>query len=86
MEIFYSAKFVREYSKLDLKTKLLAESRFEIFTTDQYDPRLKTHRLSGSLAGYYSFSINHKLRIIFEYDKNNDIWFLSIVSHDIYKH
>lgn len=86
MKIYYSGKFLREYKKLSQATKKTAEKREEIFRNDPHDQRLKTHQLTGSLSGYWSFSIDFKTRIIFEFKSKYVIWFHSVGSHDIYKH
>lgn len=85
MTIYYSSKFAKEYKKLPLKVKLLAEKREKIFRTDPFDPQLKTHKLTGKLKEYYSFSIDYQYRIIFEFADKNTIWFHSIGTHEIYK-
>ena len=82
MKIIYSSKFAKNYKKLPNKTKLLAEKREKIFRENIYDPRLKTHRLTGKLSGFWSFSIDYKTRIIFEIRSENEIWFLTVGSHD----
>lgn len=87
MEIFYSSKFSRDYKKLPLDVKKIAENKEFIFRKNPFDPRLKTHKLKGGLSGFFSFSINQKYRIIFEIvdiDKNK-IWFHSVGDHTIYK-
>lgn len=83
MKIYYSSKFAKEYKKLSLKVKLTAERKEKIFRKDSFNPTLKTHRLSGKLKEYYSFSINYKYRIIFEFS-NNTVWFHSVGTHEIY--
>lgn len=82
MKIIYSPRFAKNYKKLPLKIKLLAEKREKIFRNNPYDPRLKTHRLTGKLNGFWSFSVDYKTRIIFEIRSENEIWFLAIGSHD----
>ncbi len=86
MKIYYSSKFRREYKKLSPTVKLTAEAKEEVFRKDPYDPRLKTHQLTGSLKGYWAFSIDSKNRIIFEFKSKQVVWFHSAGSHDIYKH
>lgn len=86
MKIYYSSKFYREYKKLPQKIKKLAEEKEAIFRKDPHDIRLKTHALTGELKGYWSFSIDHKIRIIFEFRSKGVIWFHSVGTHDIYKH
>jgi addiction module RelE/StbE family toxin len=83
--IYYSSKFAREYKKLPPEIKRLAEEKEKIFRKNPHDPRLKTHALQNKLSGFWSFSINRQIRMIFEFVDENKIWFHSVGSHDIYK-
>ncbi len=85
MKIFYTKKFEREYKKLNKDIKLKIESRESIFRKNPFDSTLKTHKLSGELEGFWSFSVDFKNRIIFEFIKEEIIFFHSIGSHNIYK-
>lgn len=85
MKIYYSSKFAKEYKRLSYRIKLAAEKREIIFRKDPFDPRLKTHKLTGKLKEYYSFSIDYKYRIIFEFARGNIIWFHSVGTHKIYQ-
>jgi len=85
MKIIYSTKFAREYRKLPLKIKKLAEKREQIFRKDPFESSLKTHKLTGKLKEYYSFSIDYQYRIIFEFVEKDNIWFHSVGTHEIYK-
>ena len=82
MKIYYSNKFLKEYKKLPKNIKLIAEKREKLFRANIYNPKLKTHRLTGKLNGFWSFSVNYKTRIIFEIISDDEIWFLSVGSHD----
>lgn len=84
MKIYYSSKFAREYRKLPLAVKKLAEEKELIFRKDPHDPALKTHKLAGRLKGFWSFSIDYQHRIIFEFAKEELIWFHSVGNHSIY--
>ena len=84
MKIYYSSKFAREYKKLSLKIKETAEKKEKIFRKDPFDSRLDTHKLKGVLRGFWSFSINNKYRIIFEFVDKEIIWFHSVGDHSIY--
>ena len=53
--ILYSPKFEKLYKKIPLRIKLIAERKEEIFKLDPFDPRLKTHKLTGGMKEYYSF-------------------------------
>lgn len=85
MKIYYSSKFTREYQKLPLKIKGIAEKKERIFRNNPFDEKLKTHKLKGCLNGFLSFSINRKYRIIFEFINSDTVWFHSIGNHSIYK-
>lgn len=80
MKIYYSSKFTREYKKLPIRVKKIAEEKERIFRKNSFDPRLKEN-----LKGFLSFSINQKYRIIFEFVNSNKIWFHSVGEHSIYK-
>lgn len=64
-EAEYSPHFVREYKKIPLRVKILAEQKMSLFLSDPFDVRLKTHKLSGRLSGYFAFWIDYRYRIIF---------------------
>jgi len=85
MKIYYSSRFAVEYKKLPLRIKKIAEKKEQIFRNNPFDPRIKTHKLKGSLSGFFSFSINQKYRIVFEMIKSDIIWFHSVGDHSIYK-
>ncbi len=84
MRILYLPRFARQYKKLPREVRELAEKRERIFREDPFDPRLKTHKLSGDLEGYYAFSINFSYRIIFEFGNPETVWFHQVGTHDIY--
>jgi mRNA-degrading endonuclease YafQ of YafQ-DinJ toxin-antitoxin module len=86
MEVLYSSKFAREYKKLPTKIKAIAEEQEILFRKDPFDQKLKTHKLSGKLSGFLSFSIGYKYRIIFEFSKDKKTaHFHSVGDHDIYQ-
>ena len=84
MRIVYSRKFAREYRALPLRIQTMAERRETIFTKNPFDRWLKTHKLSGRLRGCWSFSIDQKYRIIFEFVSEKIIWFHAVGDHSIY--
>lgn len=84
MKIYYHPRFKEAYKALPLALKKKAERRVEIFRTNPFDPRLKTHKPHGELARLWSFYIDGKYRILFEFNKKDAI-FLDIGNHDIYR-
>ncbi len=84
MEIRYRNRFVKEYRKLSPIIKNTAKKKEVIFRKNPFDPRLKTHKLSGPLEGFLAFSISQKYRIIFAFVGERVVEFYSIGNHDIY--
>ena len=85
MQIIYSSKFTREYKKLPWHVKKIAEQKEEVFRENVFHPSLKTHKLTGNLQGFWSFSIDYKYRIIFEFADEKIIYFHSVGTHAIYQ-
>lgn len=78
--IFFKA--LKNFPKTQLK--FLAKKE-QIFLEDPFDPRLKTHKLKGSLAGHYSFSISYHWRIVFHFEDEETIIFDTIGTHAVYR-
>lgn len=55
------------------------------FSFDPLDRRLKTHKLTGKLQNYWSFSIDYHLRILFKFIDNHSVLFIDIGTHEIYR-
>lgn len=86
MDIFYTAGFKRAYKKIPDEIKEKVEEREAMFRSDPFSPPLKTHKLKGELEDFWSFSIDFKYRIIFEFnDGQNTVILHGIGTHDIYK-
>ncbi len=84
-EISFSSSFIRAYRK-QIKAEPNIESIFDeklkIFIENPFDPRLKTHKLSGKLSDIWSFSINYYIRITFSFVNDNKVIFENIGKHD----
>ena len=56
-----------------------------LLEADAFDPRLRTHKLRGNLAGCWACSGGYDLRIVFEFVQHSSaeaILLLSIGTHD----
>lgn len=80
-----SRRFVKNWSKLSPRTKEEIIKRIDIFLENPYASILKTHKLTGKLKDYWSFSVSFKLRILFRFFKENVVAFIDIGGHEIYK-
>lgn len=84
-QILSSSYFLRCVKNIPEEEKKLLNKFEKIFHNDCFDPRLKTHKLSGRFNGLWACSVSYKTRIIFELDNNGNVTLLNIGSHDIYK-
>ncbi len=81
----YSKKFLKSLDKLSARIINQASTREEIFKNNVFDPQIKTHKLSGKDKEYWAFWINYSFRIKFIFLNNEEVLFLDIGTHDIYK-
>jgi mRNA-degrading endonuclease YafQ of YafQ-DinJ toxin-antitoxin module len=84
-EIVLSSRF-RKALKRRIRGNKILEARFRdrvaIFQTDPFDPRLKTHQLSGELQGLWSFSVDYDSRIVFSFVDANRVLLIDIGTHE----
>jgi len=85
MEVSFSSAFKRAFKKR-IKENENLESKFwqklEIFTSDPYDPRLRTHKLSGKLKDLWSFTVDYDERVLFYFTEDDQAVFVDVGSHD----
>ncbi len=72
------------YKKLPERVKISAEQKEKIFRLNPFDQRLATHKLSGKLKNYWSFSIGDNNRIVFSFVENKEVHFHAIGTHRVY--
>ena len=82
--VYYSPHFEKTFKLLPLKIKKQAFEKEKLFRKDCFDKGLRTHKLKGELKNYWSFSINHSYRILFEFNEKNEVGFIDIGTHSIY--
>jgi mRNA-degrading endonuclease YafQ of YafQ-DinJ toxin-antitoxin module len=84
MKVIYSPKFSRAYKKLSFEIMDKAELKEKIFRKDPFEQTLKTHKLHGKFSGFWAFSVDYRIRIMFEFQGQNTVIFHDIDDHDIY--
>ncbi len=83
-----SPTFVRAAKRFARKHPPAADAIHEtlrLLAEDAFDPRLRTHKLKGNLAGCWASSAGYDLRIVFEFVSqggNEAILLLSVGTHD----
>ena len=81
MRVSASSHFLRRARKLKPPRDELLRAALRRFATDPNDPLLRTHKLKGNLADFWSFSVDDDLRVLFRWD--GDVCFLvGIGTHD----
>jgi mRNA-degrading endonuclease YafQ of YafQ-DinJ toxin-antitoxin module len=90
-ELVRTSAFVRaarRYLKKHPQADAQLDAALQLLEADAYDPRLKTHKLSGELSGMWACSAGYDLRILFEFEVNQEqgrILLLTVGTHeDVY--
>ncbi len=84
MEVLYTPHFKREAKRLPASLRSLVEKRLELFCEDAFHASLKTHKLTGKLHEYWSFSINQRVRVICSFEGSVKVILHSIGDHSVY--
>jgi mRNA interferase YafQ len=81
MRVRASSRFLRRSKKIREPQALMLRAALRRFAADPRDPLLRTHKLKGELDGYWAFSVDDDLRVLFRWDA--DVVFLvNIGTHD----
>ena len=77
--------FKRSYKKRVRNNSRLKKKfweKMENFLENPFSQQLRTHKLSGKLAGQWAFSIDDDCRIVFEFVSKNQVLLIDVGSHD----
>jgi len=85
MKIAFAPPFFRQLKRLEKDLQEEVFEKIELFEQEIKNPSLKVHKLKGRLDGRYSFSVNYKIRIVFQYLSTQEVVFLAVGDHDVYK-
>lgn len=84
VEISFSSSFKRAFKRRIARNGEREEkfrSKLEAFKDDPFETGLRTHKLSGKLKDYWSFSIEYDLRVIFYFAEEEKVVFIDIGTH-----
>lgn len=81
----YSTSFLKHLLRLPRNVAEKAKKCELIFREDTFDPRLRTHKLHGKEKEIWAFWINYTYRIKFIFLNEEEVLFLDIGTHDVYK-
>jgi mRNA-degrading endonuclease YafQ of YafQ-DinJ toxin-antitoxin module len=81
LRVTASSRFLRKAKKLREPRASLLRAALRRFAADPQDPLLRTHKLKGQLADYWSFSVDDDLRVLFRWQAD-DVFLVNLGSHD----
>jgi proteic killer suppression protein len=85
IKISWDQGFKRTYRK-KVKKDAELKDRFweatELFEKDPFNPRLRTHKLTGKLEGLWAFSVSFDCRVIFNFVSKAEVLLIDIGGHD----
>jgi mRNA-degrading endonuclease YafQ of YafQ-DinJ toxin-antitoxin module len=84
MIVSFAPSFLKNASRLPFSLQDEIDEKISLFKESPHHPFLKTHKLHGVLSGKWSFSVNYKYRIIFEYLSKDEVKLLAVGGHGIY--
>lgn len=85
VNLVWDQAFKRKYKKiftLNIELKKSFWEAMSIFSQNPFDPKLRTHKLTGKLKGLWSFSASYNYRVIFSFINDHDVLLIDIGSHD----
>jgi addiction module RelE/StbE family toxin len=85
MIIRASSKFKKSYRKLPKNVKEKAKEKEQIFRINPFSSRLDTHKLHGKYQEYWAFTVIGQYRIMFAFIDSDNVDFINIGTHEIYK-
>lgn len=75
-------RIYRKKVKNDSELKKRFWSGLELFSKNPFNPRLRTHKLTGELEGLWAFSAAFDCRVIFEFVKDDEVLLIDVGSHE----
>ena len=85
IDIIYPHVFIRKFQRLETNVQEEVQQKIHLFKDRKNHELLKVHKLHGKFRDQFSFSINYKFRIAFRYISKNEVLFLDIDDHDMYR-
>lgn len=85
----WSRGFLQGFRKASKNNQVLQAKIFSVLEElcqNPFDPRLKTHKLRGKLAGLWAFQVEYDCRVVFAFEQMADAEEEVIVLVDIGKH
>lgn len=75
-------RIYRKKVKNDEELKKRFWDALQLFVKEPFNPRLRTHKLTGKLEGLWAFSVAFDCRVIFKFLTKNEVLLIDIGGHD----
>lgn len=85
LTIRYTPEFQRDYRKLPERARERVKERGALFVEDPFHPLLRTHKLGGKLVGVWSFAVDFRHRVLFEFLGDGEVLLLRVGDHSVYR-
>lgn len=87
IEILFKPSFIKQMNKLEKELAEEVIEKIELLKNPVNHVQLKVHKLHGRLSSFFSFSVNYKVRVVFEYTSKDkkQVVLLVVDDHDLYK-
>lgn len=84
IRVAYTPSFIKQAKALEVNVFGEAIRRIELFKNPKNHKILKVHKLHGRLKDCCAFSVNHRIRIIFEYVGKSEVLLHDVGGHEVY--
>ena len=84
-KILYTSHFRRALQRIPRELVRLIREREKLFKEACFDPQLRTHKLKGTLRGFWSFSLTYSHRVLFKFEEGGTVIFIDVGDHLVYK-
>ncbi|OHA18008.1 MAG: hypothetical protein A2836_01780 [Candidatus Taylorbacteria bacterium RIFCSPHIGHO2_01_FULL_45_63] len=85
IQVNYKPSFIRQFDALEPELQDEALEKIELLKNPKNHLKLRVYKLHGALKNCFSFSVNYKVRIVFENSSKTEIVLLVIGNHDMYR-
>ncbi len=84
IEISYTRRFSKRFSKYDKRFQEIIAARIEEFKNPVNHEPLRVHKLHGQMNGLWSFSVDYHTRVVFIFLSKTEAALLTIGDHEVY--
>ncbi len=84
LEVAYTPKFIRAYKKLVPELQIEVKEAISLLQDQSKHSHIRVHKLHGRLADRYSFSVNYRTRVVFQFLSEGRVLLLMIGDHSVY--